>query len=108
MGQVFKFSRPLVKSVYHESESVSFLGPIIWDMLPSDYNDIDNLNTFKNKIKKWKPGNCPCRICKDYINKMGFVWKQKRNLEYSVALGEVFLLLASFVLLHVYVFFYTF
>ena len=48
----FKFSRPLVKSVYHESESVSFLGPIIWDMLPSDYNDIDNLNTFKNKIKK--------------------------------------------------------
>ena len=32
------------------------------DMLPDDYKDIDNLNTFKNKIKKWKPKNCPCRL----------------------------------------------
>ena len=44
LRQIFKFSRHLVKSVYHGSESVSFLGPIIWDMLPDDYRDIDNLN----------------------------------------------------------------
>ena len=68
-------------------------------MLPEDYKDIYNLNTFKNKIKKWKPENCPCRLCKVYIDNKGFVWEQKRNLEYSVASGEVFLLLASIVLL---------
>ena len=44
LRQIFEFSRHLVKSVYHGSESVSFLGPIIWDMLPDDYRDIDNLN----------------------------------------------------------------
>ena len=71
--QISEFSRPLVKSVYHGSESLSFLRPKIWDMLPDDYKDIDNLNIFKNKIKKWKPENCPCRLCKVYINSIGFV-----------------------------------
>ena len=46
LKQIYEFSRPLVKSVYHESESVSFLGPDIWSTLPDDYKDIDNLNTF--------------------------------------------------------------
>ena len=73
MRQISEFSRPLVKSVYHGSESLSFLRPKIWDMLPDDYKDIDNLNIFKNKIKKWKPENCPCRLCKVYINSIGFV-----------------------------------
>ena len=71
--QISEFSRPLVKSVYHGSESLSFLRPKIWDMLPDDYKDIDNLNIFKNKIKKWKPENCPCRLCKVYINSISFV-----------------------------------
>ena len=42
-------------------------------MLPDDYNDIANLNTFKNKNKKWKLENCPCRIYKVYINNIDFV-----------------------------------
>ena len=57
-------------------------------MLPDDYKDIDNLNTFKNKILKWKLENFSCRLCIVYINNKGFARKQKRNLEYSVALGE--------------------
>ena len=63
---------------------------------------------FKNKIEKWKPENCPCRLCNAYINNIGFVWEQKRNLEYSVALGKLFLLLASFVLLQVHTSFLAF
>ena len=70
--QISKFSRPLVKSAFHGSESVSFLGPKLWDM-PDDCKNIDNLNTFKNEIKKWKPENSPCRLCKIYINNIGFV-----------------------------------
>ena len=71
--QISEFSRPLAKSVYHGSKSVSFLGSKIWDMLPDDYKDIDNLNTFKNKSKKWKPKNSPCRLCKIRINNKGFI-----------------------------------
>ena len=56
-----------MKLVYHGSESISFLEPKIWNMLPDDCKDIDNLNTVKNKVQKWKPENCPCRLCKIYI-----------------------------------------
>ena len=42
-------------------------------MLVDDYKDIDGLNTFKNKIKKWKPEHCPFRFRKVYINNIDFV-----------------------------------
>ena len=34
LRQVSEFSRPMVKSVYHGTESISYLGPKIWDILP--------------------------------------------------------------------------
>ena len=73
LRQISEFSRPLVKSVYDGSEIVLSLGPKIWNMLLDYYKGIDNLNTFKNKIKKWNPENCPSRFCKVYINITGFV-----------------------------------
>ena len=76
-------------------------------MLQDDYKYIDNLNTFKNKIEKWKHENCPCRLCEFCIDNTSETWEQKRNSEYSVALVEVFLLPASIILLQVYTSFLT-
>ena len=67
------FFRPLVKSVYKGTESLSFLGPKIWNILPNTYKDILDLNSFKLALKRWRPVNCPCRICKVYIANVGFV-----------------------------------
>ena len=67
------FSSPLVKSVYKGTESSSFLGPKIWDILPDTYKDIPDLISFKVGLKKCIPVNCPCRICKVYIANVGFV-----------------------------------
>ena len=69
----FLFSRPLVKSVYKGTESLSFLGPKIWDILPDTYKDLPDLDSFKVALKKWRSVNCPCRICKVYIANVGFV-----------------------------------
>ena len=66
----FLFSRPLVKSVYKGTESLLFLGPKIWDILPDTYKDLPDLNSFKIALKKWRPVNCPCRICKVDIAKV--------------------------------------
>ena len=41
------FSRPLVRSVYKGIESLSFLGPKIWDMLPETFKDMSDLNSLK-------------------------------------------------------------
>ena len=52
MRQIWQFSRSLVKSVYHRTEGISYLRPEIWDILPDDYKTIQNLYTFKIKIKR--------------------------------------------------------
>ena len=57
-----EFIIPPIHSVYHGSESVSYLGPKIWELIPPEESK-----------KKWKPTNCPCRICKTYIPSVGFL-----------------------------------
>ena len=44
--------RRRVNSVRHGTESVSFLGPKIWDLVPSDIKLSQSLSIFKRKIKK--------------------------------------------------------
>ena len=62
-----------IKSVYYGSEAMSFLGLEIWELLPSNIKDSENLNIFKSNIKCWKPENYRCRWCKLYIADIGFI-----------------------------------
>ena len=73
LRQVSEFSRAMVKSVYHGTESISYLEPKIWDILPQKLNNIENLEHFKRKIKTWTPDNCPCTLCKVYIESVPFL-----------------------------------
>jgi len=73
LRQNSQFSRPFVRSVFHGTESISYLGPKIWDMLPESYKNVNTLGAFKSKIKLWKPDNCPCRLCRVYIDNVGFL-----------------------------------
>ena len=67
------FAVPNIKSVFHGSESISYLGPKIWDIVPLELKELTNLNAFKKGIKKWQPKNCPCRLCKQYVLNLGFI-----------------------------------
>ena len=62
-----------IHSVFNGSESASYLGPKISEEIPTDIKNKDSLIGFKNEIKKWKPLNCPCRICKTFIPNLGFI-----------------------------------
>ena len=68
-----EFQSHCVKTVHYGTETVSFLGPKLWSILPNEYKSIININEFKSKIKSWVPKNCPCRICKTYIHHVGFI-----------------------------------
>ena len=61
-----------VKSVYHGSESISYLGPKIWEIVPAKIKETNSLNSFKIEICKWVPQSCLCRLCKQYISGVGF------------------------------------
>ena len=67
------FRVPFVRTVKHGSESISYLGPKIWNILPVDLKQLDSVGKFKNSIKTWVPENCPCRLCKTYVNGVGFI-----------------------------------
>ena len=67
------FERRQVHSVYHGTESLSFLGQKIWDLVPLELKQLESLEVCKLKIRKWIPFECPCRLCRTYIQHVGFV-----------------------------------
>ena len=68
------FSRQNVKSVYKGEQSLRSFGPIVWNkMVPESLKTITNLEDFKKEISSWVPENCQCRLCKDYVQNLGFV-----------------------------------
>ena len=87
MNEIFIFKKPIydfrktdtlkrikVKSVKFGTESVSYLGPKLWDLLPTEFKNIESLSKFKDKITGWDTDECPCKLCKNYIRDLGFIW----------------------------------
>ena len=67
------FRLPLAKTVYYGTESISYLGPKIWDIIPTELKENRSLNSFKKSVRKWVPSKCPCRLCKTYVDGVGFL-----------------------------------
>ena len=67
------FEKRILHSVYHGTESLLFLGPKIWDLVPVELKQSETLYSIKLKIKNWVLFECPCRICKTYIQQVGFL-----------------------------------
>ena len=59
--------------VYYGSESISCLGPNIWDIVHSEFKQIESLNGFKISIKKWIIAYCLGRLRRSYISGVGFI-----------------------------------
>ena len=68
-----KFHLRSIKSVTLGSETLSHLAPKIWELVPVEIKNVDSVASFKRAIKKWKPINCPCRLCRTYVFQVGFV-----------------------------------
>ena len=62
-----------IRTVYNGSETISYGGPKIWSLVPNHIKESVFLNVFKSKIKTWMPRGCTCRICKTYIQGVGFI-----------------------------------
>ena len=67
---IFKTAK--VKTTSWGLESLAHLGPKIWSIVPNDMKKF-SLSKFTQKVRKWKPDKCPCRICLTYIHHLGFV-----------------------------------
>ena len=86
MGEVFKINRTLPynlrtqnyfssrvpKTVKYGKETISFIAPKVWALVPKKLKECSCLEAFKFKIRKWKP-DCPCRLSKTYLQHVGFL-----------------------------------
>ena len=43
-------------------ETLSSLGPKIYDMVPDEIKHSSSVQIFKAKIKRWVPAKCPCKL----------------------------------------------
>ena len=62
-----------VRTVIYGTETIRNRGPKTWDHVPTEIKELNSLLEFKERIKMWKPKGCTCRLCKSYINNLGFL-----------------------------------
>ena len=53
LKEISQYFRPRINTMYHGTESISNLGSKIWDLVPSNLKEINNLDRFKKAIKQW-------------------------------------------------------
>ena len=64
---------PKINTVTRGKNSISYFGSVLWNSIPANIRNIETLDGFKAEIKKWKPINCPCQLCQDYVGNLGYV-----------------------------------
>ena len=72
-SETSQFRRENIKTTHYGIQSVKFLGPKIWAMVPQNIKNCKSLQEFKKQIKVWKPEACPCRMCKKYVANIDFI-----------------------------------
>ena len=64
---------PSINTLFKGQNSISYFGSVIWNLIPAELRGINSFQVFKSEIKEWRPTNCPCRLCRNYIGNLGFV-----------------------------------
>ena len=54
-------------------ENLGYRYPQLWSLLPESLKKMNSLSQFKRNIKHWICRDCPCRLCKVYIQNLGFL-----------------------------------
>ena len=67
------FSRSNIHSAHFEIESIANIAAKTWNKIPNEIKEACSLTVFKSKIKKWVPEGCSCRLCKTYVEQVGFI-----------------------------------
>ena len=68
------FRKPNVKKKIGKN-SCCYFGPKLWnELLPKELKTIEELEEFKDKVRKWIPTKeiCRCNLCLDYIAGVGY------------------------------------
>ena len=61
-----------IKSLELLQYDMSITDPIC-NSIPPNLKQLESFISFKKQTRTWKPECCLCRLCKTYVNDVGFV-----------------------------------
>ena len=64
-SELYSRNPKTVKYVTTFNETISYLAPKVWSLVPNAIKSSKSLDVFKSKIRQWEP-NYPCCLYKNY------------------------------------------
>ena len=68
-----EFATERKRTVWYGLETISYRYPQLWSLLPESLKEMNSLSQFKRNITHWICRDCPCRLCKVYIQNLGCI-----------------------------------
>ena len=66
------FFRNSVNSSKYGLNSIRFFASKVWQMVSLEMKNFKSLEGFKNKIRRWEPDGCDCKLCKGFVSNLGY------------------------------------
>ena len=66
-------SVPIPRTNAYGIETIWYTGHKLWQSLPLEIKESHTLTEFKRKIKRHHFNDCNCRLCRIYLNNLGFL-----------------------------------
>ena len=73
LGNKQRFKLRNICNVMYGTETATFVGSCIWSYMPSELMESTSLNQFTSKIKTWKLENWQFKLCKKYLQRIGYL-----------------------------------
>ena len=67
------FLRNTVNTTKFGLNSLRHFASKVWSMIPIEIKNSSTVEIFKSKISKWEPNDCDCKLCQDYLHRIGYV-----------------------------------
>ena len=61
------------RTVYFGLETISYRSLQLWSHLPEHMRQLNSLDQFKRSVRQWVCNTCHCRLCKEYLQNVGFL-----------------------------------
>ena len=68
-----RFKSQNICTVRYGIETATFVGSRIWSYMSSELKESMSLSVFRSQIKSCKPEHYPCKLCKIYLQRIGYL-----------------------------------
>ena len=67
------FSVSSVNTTHFGLNSLRYFASKVWNMVPLELKNLNDVESFKSEIRKWEPMQCECTLCLPYMHSIGYV-----------------------------------